>query len=432
MGRALALFACAAALVLPAAASADDPPFIDWTPLLPGFPTGYQPSKEKDCLDGSDQCIERTLAEMYRRFDRLYATCDHNSVFALTYIRVTEAIRKSVADGLYEEPQFLNHEDAVFARMYFMAYDAWERGDRDSVPDAWEAAFDAGRDRTVAGIGNLLMSMNAHVNRDMPFMLANLGLAMPNGSSRKPDHDRGNQVLNPLYDDVLDEIGRRWDPTISNYNVPGVAADDTGFFQILQGWREQVWRHAEMLVNAPTPEARQAVADYIEDYALEMGRRIESGSRMDPAARDAHCAAYQRENRERGALARAVIGRRGLRARGGAVRVRFRCPAGIRLCDGTVSLERLRRPPARKRAITAARSRQIGAARSRPPALLASKPLPVIEPGRSVVVRLGLARKTRRALRRTRRFRVRARVQSTTPWGFAVSSSRQGRLRRRR
>ena len=72
---------------------------------------------------------------MYRRFDRLYPSCDHNSVFALIYTRVTEAIRKAVVRGdFYEEPAFLNHEDAVFARMYFEAYDAWESGDLATVP----------------------------------------------------------------------------------------------------------------------------------------------------------------------------------------------------------------------------------------------------------------------------------------------------------
>ena len=420
MGRAVALLACLVALAAPAAASADDPPFIDWTPLLPGFPTGYQPSKERDCLDGSNACIERTLREMYRRFDRLYPTCDHNSLFALVYIRVTEAIRRSVLEGLYEEPTFLNHEDAVFARMYFDAYDAWERGDRASVPDAWEAAFDAARDRRVAGIGNLLMSMNAHVNRDMPFMLANLGLTMPSGASRKPDHDRGNQVLSPLYDDMFQEVARRWDPTILNYDIPGMAYDDAGFFQILQGWREQVWRHAEMLVSAPTPEAREAVAEYIESYALSMGRSIEANTQMDPKARDAHCAAYRRENREVGALARAVIRRGGLRTRRRGVVVRVACPAGIRSCEGTLFLDRLRRPKARRRAI---------AARVRRPVLLASAPLPAIRPGDTARVRLGLARRTRRAVRRVARFRVRARVKTATPWGLDVSSTRRARLR---
>ena len=423
MGRAVALLACGMALALPASAAAEDPPFINWNPLLPGFPMGYQPSLEKDCLDGSFACYERTLTEMYRRFDRLYATCDHNSVFGLTYIRVTEAIRQAAADGFYEETAFLNHEDAVFARMYFEAYDAWERGDFANVPDAWEAAFNAGRDRSVAGIGNLLMSMNAHINRDFPFMLANLGLTMPNGASRKPDHDRGNEVLNRLYDDVLQEIARRWDPTVLNYDVKGTTFDDAGIFQILQGWREQVWRNAEALISAPTPEARQEVADYIEDYSLNMARLIESGSRGDPAARDAVCAAYRREHKERGALARAVIRRGGLRARGSKVRVRVACPAGIRTCDGTLFLDRLRRPRARRRAITA---------RTRKPVVLARVALPAIDPGRSRAMRLRLSRKSRRALRRARRFRVRARVETTTPWGLGVSSARRGRLRPRR
>jgi hypothetical protein len=392
-------------LAFSAGASAEDPPYINWAPMLPGFPVGYQPSLEKDCLDGSDACIERTLAEMYRRFDRLYATCDHNSVFALVYIRVTEAIRRSVDDGLYEEPQFLNHEDAVFGRMYFDAYDAWERGDREKVPDAWKAAFDAGRDRTVAGIGNLLMSMSAHVNRDMPFMLANLGLRMPSGASRKPDHDRGNDVLHPLYDDIWEEISRRWDPTIYDYQVPGTVLDDGGFFQILVEWREAVWRHAEMLVNAPTPEARKAVADYIEAYALTWTRFWESTTQVDPQARDAHCAEYRRTHRERGALARPVVGRRGLITRGGWARVSLACPAGVRWCDGTLALKR-----------SGARS-------------LARAAFPAIEPGRRASVRLRLAPRARGALRRRGRLRVRAIVRSTTPWGLEVSSARRGRLR---
>ena len=420
MGRAVALLACAAALAVPTAANAEDPPFANWAPLLPGFPEDYQPSKEKDCLDGSDACIERTLAEMYRRFDRLYATCDHNSVFALVYIRVTEAIRRAVAEDFYEEPAFLNHEDAVFARMYFEAYDAWARGDRDKVPDAWKAAFDAGRDRTVAGIGNLLMSMSAHVNRDMPFLLANLGLTMPSGKSRKPDHDLGNEVLHPLYDDIFKEISERWDPTIYNYQVNGTVFDDAAFFQLLVEWREAVWRHAEMLVNAETPEARQAVADYIEDYALQWTKFWEESTQAAPGPRDAHCAAYRKAHPERGALARAVIRKRGLRARGRAVRVRVACPAGIRVCDGNLLLERLRRRVARRRAIVA---------RVRRPTPLASTVLPEIAPGRSSVVRLKLSRKARRTLRRANRFRVRAQVRSTTPWGLEVSSAKRGRLR---
>lgn len=192
---AVAVAACAIAIALasPAEAGAQEAPFLDWNPLLPGLATPYRPSRERDCVDGSNACIEDTLTEMYRRFDRRYASCDHNSAFGITYIRVTEAIRVAVLRGFYAEPRYLNHEDKVFARMYFAAVDAWARGDRGRVPPAWLEALDAGRDRSVNGLGNLLMSMNAHINRDMPFLLDALGLTDPRGASRKPDHDRGNR-----------------------------------------------------------------------------------------------------------------------------------------------------------------------------------------------------------------------------------------------
>ena len=160
----------------------------------------------------------------------------------------------------YQEPRFLQHVDKVFARMYFQAYDAWRSGRRERVPLAWREAFDTGRDRSVSGIGNLLMSMNAHINRDFPYLVEALGMNKPDGSTRKVDHDRGNRVLHPLYDDVLRELSARFDRSISNYDVPGLFADDVALFQILQGWREGVWRNAELLRSARTPAQRKVAS----------------------------------------------------------------------------------------------------------------------------------------------------------------------------
>ncbi len=293
---------------------------MDWNPLLPSLAQPFHPSRERDCADGSPKCVEDTLAEMYRRFDRLYSTCDHNAAFGITYIRVTEEIRKAVLDGFYEEPAFLWHEDRVFARMYFYSYDAWASGKREMVPPAWREAFDAGRDRNVNGVGNLLMSMNAHINRDFPFMLDALGLAKPDGSSRKPDHDRGNVVLNRLYGPVLKELSERFDPVVDDTDAKGFEGDDTTVFQILQGWREDVWRNAERLAAADTVGQRKVVADYIEEYALGTARQIRAATTIsDSGPRDAHCAAYRRTHREKGGLVQAS----GKRARFG--------PAGRRV-----------------------------------------------------------------------------------------------------
>lgn len=406
---ALAVAACAAAVLLgtPAPASADDAPFIDWNPLLPGLATPYRPSRERDCVDGSNECIEETLSEMYRRFDRRYATCDHNSAFGITYIRVTEAIRKAVLRGdVYAEPRYLNHEDRVFARMYFEAMDAWQRGDRARVPPAWLEALDAGRDRSVSGQGNLLMSMNAHINRDMPFLLDALGLTDPRGASRKPDHDRGNRVLAPLYDEVLKELAARYDPTVDDFDAPGTLYDDTAIFQILQGWREGVWRNAELLGAAETLAQRRAAAEYIENYALGQARMIKAGTTIsDSSARDAHCAAYRRTHREKGGQAAPRVARRGLRARrGGVVRLRVACPEPIRDCGGALTLTRRGRRLARRVGLS-------------------------LRAGGSRVVRVRLGRRARRALARRGRLAVRVTALSPSPWGTTRTASSTARLR---
>ena len=124
----------------------------------------------------------------------------------------------------------MNHEDVLFARYYFAAHDAWTAGRTASVPPAWRVAFDAARDRAVSANGNLLLGINAHVQRDLPFVLYSVGLVKPDGTSRKPDHDRVNQILNRVTDDVIAEVARRFDPTIDDANLP-TTLDDLVLFQ---------------------------------------------------------------------------------------------------------------------------------------------------------------------------------------------------------
>jgi hypothetical protein len=253
------------------------------------------------------------------------------------------------------------------------------------------------------------MSMNAHVNRDMPFMLDALGLRMPDGRSRKPDHDKGNQVLAPLYDDVLREMDARFDDGISNYDIKGVLIDDTALFQILQGWREGVWRNAELLGRAKTQAERKAVADYIENYALDQGRFIKANTTIkSSAARDANCRAYRRAHQEHGGRARTPPAPLGKRATGrGVVRLRVRCDRGIRDCAGTLALTRRGRRLARRRRFT-------------------------LGPGRSAVRRVRLRRSVRRALRRRGRLLVKVTVRTSSPWGTTRSAARRLLVRRRR
>ena len=261
-------------LVTAGAARAEDPPYVGWSALLPGLTTEFDPSSENDCTAGRTRCVDAVIREMHRRFDPLAQSCDHDSIFALAYLRTTEEYRRTIEDPtFFEDTAFVNHEDVVFARLYFDAFDAWHRGRRADVPRAWAIAFQAAADRSMPASGNLSLGINAHVQRDLPFALAAIGLVKPDGSSRKPDHDRVNEFLNRVTDDLYAEIARRFDPTIDDSDLPGTA-DDAALFQIIPSWREIAWRNAERLVSASSDEERAEVAASIEAYAASQAETI--------------------------------------------------------------------------------------------------------------------------------------------------------------
>ncbi|MEA3019129.1 MAG: hypothetical protein QOI47_653 [Actinomycetota bacterium] len=251
-----------------APAAAEDPTFVAWSDLLPGISSVYDPAASNLCAKGSVKCVDAVIKEMTKRFNPLVSVCDHNAMFSLTYLRTTEEYRRTIEDDtFFSDTAFINHQDALFGSYYFNAWDDYRAGRLASVPQAWQIAFAAADGHKVSGSGNLFLGMSAHVNRDLPYVLADIGLVKPDGSSRKPDHDKVNQFLNRVIEPLLAEAGRRLDPTVESSNIQGTTMDETGTMQLLVAWREQAWRNAEALVNAPTAASRALVAQQIETTA---------------------------------------------------------------------------------------------------------------------------------------------------------------------
>jgi hypothetical protein len=294
--RLAALGALILALAAPPAAVAEDPPFVGWSALLPALSFPYDPSSPNDCIAGRTQCVDKTIREMTRRFAPLASSCDHNAIFSLTYLRVTQEYRQTIDEPFFDDTPFVNYEDTLFAHYYFAAFDAWSAGEIKDVPPAWRVAFDAAAKRSVSAAGDLLLGINAHVQRDLPLVLYSIGLVAPDGTSRKPDHDRVDIILNRVFEPVIAEIARRFDPTIDDTNLP-TSLDDAALFQTVVAWREKAWRNAEALADAPTPAARDLVVAQIENDAASEARAIAASTAYPPlsggsSARDAYCAIH--------------------------------------------------------------------------------------------------------------------------------------------
>ena len=274
----------------PAAASQDPNP--PWPQLLPPGPVtdATQPGPVAHCRKATMRCFDGNIARMRALQRRL--GCDHRAVFATTYLLLTEQMRATIRrhPHYFHDLRWLIYEDTVFANFYFRAISAYEHGK--PVPGAWKVAFDNARSGDDNGGQDMLLGINAHVQRDMPFVVATVGLRTPKGASRKPDHDVVNQILSDAYEPIVSAIGRRYDSLVTISNASWDPIDDIAGLEMVKGWREGVWRNAERLVGAKTPQDRAQVIDSIETNATTWANLI-----ADPqvpgyrAQRDAYCRA---------------------------------------------------------------------------------------------------------------------------------------------
>lgn len=305
--RLLGLF-CALAVVLglwsPAAGRADvlptvdlssDPWFVGWSELFPPAYLGVDTDSSDACVAGQIACVDRVARRLQQQVADL--GCNHNAVFSLAYERTTEKVAafERANPTFFSDTPWLNHYDATFSDMYFSAWNSWQR--TGTAPPAWAIAFQTADHRRASAAGNLLLGMSAHVNRDLPFALYAIGLVSPDGTSRKPDHDAVNQILNAVISPLLDEIAAKYDPSVRMVPALPESLDDFLLFQLLPEWRQEAWDNAVALASAPDAATRAVIANGIEQAAVTKAKALLTLTQYLPplttsAARDAYCGTH--------------------------------------------------------------------------------------------------------------------------------------------
>lgn len=248
------------------------------------------------CTRGTPACLTAVAGEMSRRLAVLSARCSHQAPFSLMYLRVTEGVG-GPAVRFRSEP-YLRHLDSLFARLYFSAFDNWTTGHQAKVPEAWRLAFAAADAKVTTGLGDMMLGMNAHISRDLPFALVQAGLTDETGRPARKDYDRVNRLLGSVQDAMLAEEARRFDPAIPKFGQPVLGISTKNVAQLLAIWRGEAFQNARHLLAAATPAARRRVARHIETIAAQRARVIELA--MSDALvggtsklRDAYCRAHR-------------------------------------------------------------------------------------------------------------------------------------------
>jgi hypothetical protein len=207
---------------------------------------------------------------------------------------MTEEITGAFDDGRLESPEATVHFTAWFAKYYFDAYDAWHDGDEDRVPEAWQDAFEAAEERNVRAMGNLLLGMNAHVSRDLPYVIADL-FDEP-AEQIDPDYALVNELIEGASATVIGEMAGRFDPTLTLAEIPLNLGAADSFGGIVTAWRTDSWQKGMALLEAGD-DARVEVDD-IESAANARAFAILPATRYvpfvgDSEERDEFCADAQ-------------------------------------------------------------------------------------------------------------------------------------------
>ena len=279
------------------AAPLDSPTALDrggapWRAIDATLAPKLDPRAANVCTRGEPACIDAVVAEMRRRFDALAAVCDHRAPFALMYMRVTEG----VVGPKFRDPAYLRHLDSLFARLYFQAFDRWRADDTEAVPVAWQIAFEAAAARDTTGLGDMLLGMNAHISRDLPYALADAGLRQHDGRSAKVDFDSVNDLLGRVQGPMIDEQARMFDPDVRRFTSPLLGVYESDIAGLIASWRTEAWYNAKRLLEARTPAERKAVSDTIEQSAAARARLVQTATAYpvvggSTEARDRHCLA---------------------------------------------------------------------------------------------------------------------------------------------
>jgi hypothetical protein len=194
---------------------------------------------------------------------------DGRSVFLAVYTRMTTRVREGIATGHFHNPEWVSTYLTTFADYYRQAISAWEFGDRSDVPPPWRVAFIAAEHNHTTPLQDALLGINAHINYDLAYALAEVGID-PSRSEKREDHRRVNAILKDLVDVVQDVLSDDYDAPISRHLDRWLGSvDERAALWSLRETREVAWRRAVSLTDAQSSLRRSVVR--VRLTALSMG-----------------------------------------------------------------------------------------------------------------------------------------------------------------
>ena len=181
---------------------------------------------------------------------------DRRAVFLTIYTRMTAAVRDAIEGGRFTDADWMRRYTVTFADYYRRAFDAFERGDYDAVPDPWLVAFTTATAGDALVAQDAFLGINAHINYDLALALREVGID-PDRQAKRADHDAIDTVLANLIDAQQVALAELYAPGLGDVDATLGRLDEAlSLFSMTEG-RAQAWRLATVLTDVSWSPARR-------------------------------------------------------------------------------------------------------------------------------------------------------------------------------
>lgn len=226
-----------------------------------------------------------TLDRMHTTIGAWEQAGDRRTIFLKCYALMTSNMLLAIEQGRFRDPQWVERLVHHFAEYYFVALEAYEAHSLE-LPDVWRLAFDQAREPTTTAVQSLLMGVNAHINYDLVFALADVlqdewdTLTPEQREARYQDHCTVNEVIGETVDAVQDQVVESYARAMNLVDVLLGPLDEWWTARLIRNWRADVWRHTAAWLVCPDSDERDLMRRQIDALALGRIRLLLEGGEL--------------------------------------------------------------------------------------------------------------------------------------------------------
>lgn len=202
---------------------------------------------------------------------------DRRCLFAHAYRTMTSSMLRAIEAGEFDDDEWVGRLLDRFADYYFDAVVLYD-SDPPRCPQVWTMAFDAGVDEELHSLRVLLLGINAHINYDLAFSVADVlddwaDLDESRRASRRSDYERVDAVIRRTVDLVQSEVVEPVAPEMGVVDRLLGPIDEWLFSALITDWRNDTWEDAIRILESGTGRLDETRSQ-IEERALATADRI--------------------------------------------------------------------------------------------------------------------------------------------------------------